>query len=102
MFWSVKNLLISTLLLCGVCLKAQPPAFRFDHLTLKDGLSQTQAYCMYQDSYGYLWIGTQDGLNRYDGHTFEVFKNDPFDSTTLTHNWIWSIAEDNAGDLWIG
>lgn len=57
---------------------------------------------MYQDRYGYLWIGTQDGLNRYDGHSFKVFKNDPFDSTSLSHNWIWSVMEDSHGDLWIG
>ncbi|HEY3404137.1 MAG TPA: two-component regulator propeller domain-containing protein [Ohtaekwangia sp.] len=98
----MKSLLASWLLLGCTCLWAQTPEFRFDHLTLKDGLSQSQAYCMYQDSHGYLWVGTQDGLNRYDGHTFRVFKNDPFDSATLSHNWIWSIAEDLHGDLWIG
>jgi ligand-binding sensor domain-containing protein/two-component sensor histidine kinase len=76
--------------------------YRFDHLTLKDGLSQSQAYCFLQDSYGYTWIGTQDGLNRFDGYEFKVYKNNPFDSTTLTHNWIWSIEEDRNHDLWIG
>lgn len=80
----------------------QPSALRFDHFTVTEGLSQSQAYCFLQDSRGYLWIGTQDGLNRFDGSEFKVFKNDPFDSTTLTHNWVWSIAEDNHGDLWIG
>ena len=76
--------------------------YRFDHLTLKDGLSQSQAYCFLQDSYGYTWIGTQDGLNRFDGYEFKVYKNNPFDSTTLTHNWVWAIEEDNNHDLWIG
>lgn len=77
-------------------------SFRFSHITLKDGLSQSQAYSIFHDSYGYLWIGTQDGLNRFDGSDFKVFKNDPFDSTTLTHNWVWSVQEDNNGDLWLG
>ncbi|HYG19804.1 MAG TPA: two-component regulator propeller domain-containing protein [Ohtaekwangia sp.] len=81
---------------------AQPEAMRFEHFTIQDGLSQSQPFCILQDSRGYLWIGTQDGLNRFDGHTFKVYKNDPFDSTTLTHNWVWTVEEDDHGDLWIG
>jgi ligand-binding sensor domain-containing protein/signal transduction histidine kinase len=76
--------------------------FRFDHLGVQDGLSQSQPYCIMQDSYGYIWIGTQDGLNRFDGYEFKVYKNNPFDSTTLTHNWVWTIEEDKNRDLWIG
>src|ERR1044071_3356757 len=76
--------------------------FRFNHLTIKDGLSQSQPFSLFQDSYGYLWIGTQDGLNRFDGNSFKVYKNDPFDSTTLTHNWVWTVQEDDHGDLWVG
>ncbi len=81
--------------------KGQPP-LRFSHLTGENGLSQSNPNCIFQDSKGFLWVGTQDGLNRFDGYNFKVFKNDPFDSTTLTHNWIWTIAEDHHGDLWIG
>lgn len=83
-------------------LHAAAQSFRFDHITGREGLSQSQAYCMLHDRDGYLWIGTQDGLNRFDGSEFKVFKNDPFDSTTLTHNWIWSMDEDRHGDVWIG
>lgn len=81
---------------------AQPASFRFDHLTIKDGLSQSQPYSIFQDSHGYIWIGTQDRLNRFDGHEFKVFKNNPFDSTTLTHNWVWTVQEDAKGDIWVG
>ncbi|HEY9048653.1 MAG TPA: two-component regulator propeller domain-containing protein [Ohtaekwangia sp.] len=81
---------------------AQPSPFRFDHYTIKDGLSQSQPYSIFQDSYGYIWIGTQDGLNRFDGTQFKVFKNNPFDSTTLTHNWVWTVQEDDRGDIWVG
>ena len=81
---------------------AQTSPFRFDHYTIKDGLSQSQAYSIFQDSFGYIWIGTQDGLNRFDGNEFKVFKNDPFDSTTLTHNWVWTVQEDNEGNIWAG
>ena len=76
--------------------------FQFAHLTVNDGLSQSQAYGILQDSYGYIWIGTQDGLNRFDGYEIKVYKNDPFDSTTLTHNWVWTLEEDNDHNLWIG
>ncbi|RAW03252.1 ligand-binding sensor domain-containing protein [Pseudochryseolinea flava] len=81
---------------------AQGTSFRFDHYTIKDGLSQSQAFWLFQDSHGFLWIGTQDGLNRFDGHTFKVYKNNPFDSTTLTHNWVWTVEEDVDGNLWVG
>jgi ligand-binding sensor domain-containing protein len=81
---------------------AQDNPVRFEHLTIKDGLSQSMIYSIFQDSFGYLWIGTQDGLNRYDGNQFTVYKNNPFDSTTLTHNWVWSVQEDNHGDIWLG
>ena len=94
----------SILFLFTVVLPLHAPAqsFRFDHITGREGLSQSQAYCMLHDRDGYLWIGTQDGLNRFDGSEFKVFKNDPFNSTTLTHNWIWSMDEDRHGDVWIG
>src|SRR5690349_15790112 len=92
-----------TLFLCSLSfmLSAQSH-FRFDHYTTNDGLSQSQPYSIFQDSYGYIWIGTQDGLNRFDGYDFKVYKNNPFDSTTLTHNWVWTIEEDKNGDLWVG
>lgn len=98
----MKRFCVLALLLINSYVHGQELPFQFDHITTKNGLSQSQAYTIYQDSYGYLWIGTQDGLNRYNGNNFTVYKNDPFDSTTLAHNWIWSITEDRHGDLWIG
>jgi ligand-binding sensor domain-containing protein/signal transduction histidine kinase len=98
----VKTLLSFWTFLLLLCQHGQGQSIKFDHFTLKDGLSQSQAFSIFQDSYGYIWLGTQDGLNRFDGNHFKVFKNDPFDSTTLTHNWVWSVQEDSQGDLWIG
>jgi PAS domain S-box-containing protein len=75
---------------------------RFEHLNSEDGLSQNAGLAIFQDSRGYLWIGTQDGLNRYDGYSFKIYKHDPDDPTSLSHNSILEIAEDQDGALSIG
>ena len=75
---------------------------RFEHLTIEDGLSQNAGLALFQDSRGYLWIGTQDGLNRYDGYDFKIFKHDPEDPTSISYNSILSMGEDKNGSLWIG
>ena len=73
----------------------------FQNLNVSDGLSQGSVICSFQDSQGFLWFGTQYGLNRYDGYNFKVYLNNPSDTSSITSNYIISIAEDNAGDLWI-
>ncbi len=73
----------------------------FSHLTVLDGLSQSSVTCIFQDSKGFLWFGTQDGLNRYDGYNIKTFKNDPADSSSLINNFIFSIYEDTSGTLFI-
>ncbi len=75
---------------------------RFEHLTIEDGLSQNAGLAIFQDSRGYLWIGTQDGLNRYDGYGFKIYKHDPGNPNSLSHNSILSMGEDKNGSLWIG
>ena len=73
----------------------------FKMLNVSNGLSQGSVICSFQDSQGFLWFGTQYGLNRYDGYNFKVYLNNPSDSSSITSNYIISIAEDHAGDLWI-
>ena len=75
---------------------------RFLHLSQEDGLSQNAGLAFLQDSRGFVWIGTQDGLNRYDGHTFTVYKNDPDNPTSLSYNSINALMEDRDGNIWIG
>jgi two-component system sensor histidine kinase ChiS len=77
---------------------------RFEYITIRDGLSQSGIYCIWRDSRGFMWFGTQDGLNRYDGYTFEVYNHDPGDPNTLVNNYIYSLYESNhaPGILWIG
>lgn len=75
---------------------------RFEHLTIDDGLSQNAGLALLQDRQGYLWIGTQDGLNRYDGYTLTHFKNDPDNPQSISANSIIALYEDRDGFLWVG
>lgn len=75
---------------------------RFDHLGIEQGLSQSSVYVSFQDSRGFLWFGTQDGLNRYDGYSFKVFKPDLDVPESLSDRWVTSIVEDATGQLWVG
>ena len=74
----------------------------FERLSTEDGLSENVIYAIHQDAKGYLWVGTWDGLNRYDGYTFKKFFHNPLDSLTLPGNTIHCIYEDPTGMLWIG
>lgn len=73
----------------------------FKHLTVEDGLSQSAVTTIFQDRKGFMWFGTQDGLNRYDGYSFKIFKNDQSNPESLTDNFIFSIYEDSLGILYV-
>lgn len=75
---------------------------RFKHITLEQGLSQQAVLAVLQDKQGYMWIGTQEGLNRFDGYQFNVFSHDARDSNTIGSDWIYSIVESNDNELWLG
>lgn len=96
---SSRALLLFLIIVCLYPLRAQDVTFR--HLAVEDGLSQNTINCIYQDHYGFMWFGTQDGLNSYDGFKFTVYRSNPEDSSTLSHNWIWDVMEDDAHRLWI-
>jgi ligand-binding sensor domain-containing protein/signal transduction histidine kinase len=74
----------------------------FTNYSINNGLSQSVVNCVFQDSKGYVWIGTQNGLNRFNGETFDVYSYNPVDSNSISNNWIYSIAEDAGGNLWVG
>jgi ligand-binding sensor domain-containing protein len=76
--------------------------FKFDHLTMEQGLSYNAVEVIIQDHKGYLWIGTRNGLNRYDGYEIKVFSHDPDNPHSLRDNVIEAIFEDRLGTLWIG
>jgi two-component system, sensor histidine kinase ChiS len=80
----------------------QAQDFKFDHLTIEEGLSNSNVYCVFQDSRGYVWIGTSNGLNRFDGYNFNIYYNLPKDRNTLSGNRITCINESPDGDILIG
>src|SRR5688500_218886 len=80
---------------------AQKNRLAFEHLSSIEGLSQSNILCIMQDSRGYMWFGTQDGLNKYDGYEVKVYRKDPSNRNSLSNDYIKSIAEDKSGNLWI-
>ncbi len=71
-------------------------------ITSANGLSQNTVHNIFQDSRGYLWFATEDGLNKYDGYKFTVYKNNPLDTNSISDNFVWTITEGKDGLLWIG
>lgn len=90
-----------TLLSWGI-LHAQQQHRYFERVSLEQGLSQSIVESIVQDRRGFLWFGTEDGLNLYDGYSFTVIRNDPQDLHTIAYNQITALAEDRAGTLWVG
>ena len=94
----------TVLSLCFTLLSVTVLAFEkdFGHLSIADGLSQMSVVSITQDSDGYMWFGTRDGLNRYDGKVFKIFRNDIEDTLSLSDNYIKVLISDSKGGLWIG
>ncbi|MBC7829839.1 MAG: histidine kinase [Chitinophagaceae bacterium] len=85
-----------------VCrLPAQSPSLYFDKLTNQNGLSNNKVNCILQDARGFIWFGTDDGLNRYDGNNFTIFRNQPGNPFSISGNMIMDLLEDKNGILWI-
>jgi len=90
-------------LLCGVTFAQQQAYnYRFEKIDVEQGLSSNRVYSIAQDQTGFLWFGTEDGLNRYDGYKFKVFRHEPDDSNSISDNSVWSLMVDRSGKLWIG
>jgi ligand-binding sensor domain-containing protein/signal transduction histidine kinase/DNA-binding response OmpR family regulator len=78
------------------------PSDHFRHIGRSEGLSQSNVTCILQDHKGFMWFGTRDGLNHYDGYTITVYRHDPANPRSLSHNYIRALYEDNQHRLWIG
>ncbi len=97
----IRSVLTVILLLAAIS-TTMAQQFYFTGYSIGDGLSQSVVNCIFQDTRGFLWIGTQNGLNRFNGYKFEVFTYNPDDSCSIPNNWIYAITEDKEADLWIG
>jgi ligand-binding sensor domain-containing protein/signal transduction histidine kinase/DNA-binding response OmpR family regulator len=83
----------------GFC---QQSKFAFRHLTVSDGLSKSSVISITQDQQGFMWFGTRDGLNRYDGHKIKVYRHDNTIPNSISNNDITKVMVDSRGDLWVG
>ncbi len=95
-------LFIVTVTSLAARLPAQPHALEFERISLEQGLSQSVVTCIRQDRKGFMWFGTMDGLNKYDGYGFTVYKHDSQNDNSLSDNSITALYEDRFGMLWIG
>jgi ligand-binding sensor domain-containing protein/signal transduction histidine kinase len=87
---------------CCAAMGAAPRSLRFDRLSSEQGLSQESVLNILQDRQGFMWFGTQAGLNRYDGYRITVFRNEPQDSGSIVDNYVTASYEDAQGRLWFG
>ena len=94
--------LLSLLQFTAYIAHSQSQNLKFSHFGTGMGLSANNVTCILRDKQGFMWFGTRDGLNRYDGYGFEVYKNIPEDSQSLSSNFVTSIIEDRNGDFWVG
>lgn len=76
--------------------------YRLKNISTTDGLSQSSVIAIHQDKFGQMWFGTRDGLNKYDGSKFTIFRNDAANKHSISNNDILSIEEDNTGKIWVG
>jgi len=90
------------MLCAGIGLFAQGEKIRFDHLSIDDGLSQSSAYSISQDKKGFIWIGTEAGLNRFDGYSFTIYNNEAGNPNSLVHSWVLTTLIAQSGIVWIG
>ncbi|MFA6403539.1 MAG: two-component regulator propeller domain-containing protein [Salinivirgaceae bacterium] len=97
----IKYLLIALLLIASNCY-SQENLYQFIHLNNEDGLSQNTVTSVCQDQYGFIWLATFNGLNRYDGYHIVTFFNNENDSTSLSYNDIEILFNDSKGRLWVG
>ena len=99
--------LCAVVLTCGILLNnsshaGSDPILKFQHLSIEEGLSQSIVECIIQDSHGYMWFATEDGLNKYDGYSFSVLRNDPDNTNSLSQNHVTCVKESKDGIFWIG
>ncbi|MCU4164727.1 hybrid sensor histidine kinase/response regulator transcription factor [Carboxylicivirga caseinilyticus] len=97
-----RYLLFFWLVYSAVSAFADAHKMTFRKYQVNNGLSENSVQCILQDRQGFMWFGTKDGLNKYNGYEFKVFKNDPLNPNSLGNNFIRSLYQDNEGNIWVG
>jgi len=96
----IKNISLFTVIYLFISLNiSSGQGIQFDHYAVRDGISQSEILCIFQDSESYIWFGTQNGLNKFDGYSFKNYFFDPSDTSMISNSWIFDIAEDDNGFL---
>ena len=98
----IQRIFLQVLLLTSVLVFSQNDAFPLKHLSTAEGLSQSSVIAIHQDKKGQMWFGTRDGLNKYDGNRFTIFRETINDNSAISNNDILSITEDIEGYIWVG
>ncbi len=99
---SIKYIILFTFLAFYSNAFASNTNIQFESITINDGLSLSSVYCVFKDSKGFMWFGTEDGLNRFDGKNFKIFRANPYDTNSISYKWIESVFEDSNSNLWFG
>jgi len=97
-----RHIILIIIILSGITSNLFSQELKFKSLTVENGLSNNDVNTVVQDKAGFIWFGTEDGLNRYDGYSFKVFRHDSNDSTSISDNIIWALTTDKKGKLWVG
>ncbi|WP_205511534.1 hybrid sensor histidine kinase/response regulator transcription factor [Longitalea arenae] len=94
--------MLALLLICPALGFAQAATLRFNHISGEQGLSNSTIECIFQDDRGFIWFGTRDGLNRFDGNHMVVYRYNAADSNSISDNYIRCISQDRSGVIWVG
>lgn len=97
-----KILIIILLVLSSFNQEITAQDFFFNNITVENDLSNNKVNCILEDSFGFIWLGTEDGLNRFDGYEIKIYRHKPDEKNTISSNDIWSLFEDKNGFIWIG
>ncbi len=98
----ILNAIISGGLLLGLTALCVAQEVKFNHITTNEGLANGNVRTIVQDYQGFFWVGTEDGLQRYDGYSLEEYRHDPALSTSISSNYVFCLFEDSKKHLWIG
>src|SRR3954471_15624185 len=99
--FAIKGIVVLLLLFLNLC-RLQSQGLEIKYLGIENGLSNNTVTTIFQDHNGFMWFGTYDGLNRFDGYEFKVFRNSIGDSNSICSNNINSISEDSSHNIWVG